>query len=62
MTTASHAELMARYNQLGRLLPAADDLDSDDPATIATVELVISEMAKVQAEMDTWLAKRRSAW
>jgi hypothetical protein len=35
--------LMARFNQLGRLLPAPDDLDPDDTAQIAEVRLIIGE-------------------
>ena len=47
--------LMARYNELGRLLPALDDLDTDDAA--ADAKLVIAEMSKVQAEMDALLER-----
>jgi hypothetical protein len=47
--------LMARYNELGRLLPALDDLDTDD--AVADAKLVIAEMSKVQAEMDALLER-----
>ena len=57
--------LMRRFNELGRLLPAPDDLDPDDAAAVAESRLVIAEMNKTQAEMDRLLdleaAARRKA-
>jgi hypothetical protein len=50
--------LMGRYNQLGRLLPAPDDLDADDPAAVAEARLILAEMNATQAKMDA-LSKRR---
>ena len=50
--------LMARYNQLGRLLPAPDDLDPDDAAAVAEARLILAEMNATQAKMDA-LSKRR---
>lgn len=42
-------ELMARYCQLGRLLPAIEDIDTDDDAQLAEVKTVLAEMAKTKA-------------
>jgi hypothetical protein len=50
--------LMERYNELGRLLPAADDLDPDDADAIAEARLIIAEMNATQAKMES-LSKRR---
>jgi hypothetical protein len=50
-------ELMARYCQLGRLLPAVDDIDTDDDAEMAEVKTVLAEMAKTKAQMDALLPK-----
>jgi hypothetical protein len=50
--------LMARYNQLGRLLPAPDDLDPDDPTAVAEAGLILAEMNATQTKMDA-LPKRR---
>ena len=44
--------LMARYNELGRLLPDPDDLNTDDAAAVAEVRIVLKEMAAVQAELE----------
>jgi len=52
--------LMERYNQLGHLLPAPDDLDTDDAAAIAEVALILAEMEETQAKMEA-LSKRPAA-
>jgi hypothetical protein len=44
--------LMQRYNQLGRLLPEAADLDPADPAAITEARLVLREMEKTKCEID----------
>jgi hypothetical protein len=41
--------LMERYCQLGRLLPAIEDIDTDDDAQLAEVKTVLAEMAKTKA-------------
>ena len=51
--------LMERYNQLGRLLPAPGDLDTDDAAAVAEVRLILAEMEKTQARMDALSRRRR---
>ena len=50
--------LMRRFNQLGCLLPAPEDLDA---AAIGRVELVIAEMNKTKAEMDRVLDQENAA-
>jgi hypothetical protein len=50
---------MARYNQLGRLLPAPDDFDTDDAAAVAEVRLILAEMNATQAKMEALSARRR---
>jgi hypothetical protein len=35
---------MRRFNELGCLLPAPDDLDTDDAAAVAEARLIIAEM------------------
>jgi hypothetical protein len=52
--------LMARFNQLGRLLPAPDDFDPDGATAVAEAQLVIAEMNETQAKMDA-LRRRRGA-
>jgi hypothetical protein len=48
--------LMERYCQLARLLPQEElDLDPDDPGTRAEAEMVLKEMALVQARIDAML-------
>jgi hypothetical protein len=47
--------LMARYNELGRLLPDPDDLDTDDATAVAEARIVLKEMAAVQAELDAMM-------
>jgi len=49
--------LMERYCQLGRLLPAVDDIDTDDDAQLAEVRTVLAEMAKTKDQMDALLCK-----
>ena len=49
--------LMERYCQLGRLLPAIEDIDTDDDAQLAEVKTVLAEMAKTKAQMDALLRK-----
>ena len=51
--------LMARFNELGRLLPKPDDLDPDDTAQIAEVRLIIAEMNATQAKMEALSHRRR---
>jgi hypothetical protein len=50
--------LMERYCQLGRLLPAADDIDFDDGAEIAEIKTVLAEMKKTKSELDQLLKER----
>jgi hypothetical protein len=50
--------LLWRYYQLGRLLPAEDELP-DDAEGRAEVKLVLEEMAKVKGEIEAFLAKGR---
>lgn len=52
--------LMARYNQLGRLLPSADDLDTDDIEAVTEARLIIQEMAVVKTQIDECLASWKS--
>jgi len=49
--------LMERYCQLGRLLPAVEDINTDDDAELAEVKTVLAEMTKTKAEMDALLRK-----
>jgi hypothetical protein len=53
--------LTQRFNQLGRLLPKGDDIAIavalDDEPTWAEAWLVLCEMAKVYAEIDTFVAR-----
>jgi hypothetical protein len=51
--------LMARYNQLGRLLPSPDDFDTDDAAAVAEARLILAEMNATQAKMEALSARRR---
>jgi hypothetical protein len=51
--------MMARYNQLGHLLPSPDDFDVDDAAQVAEVRLIIAEMNATQAKMEALSARRR---
>lgn len=47
--------LMERYCALGRLLPAAEDIDTDDDAELAEVKMVLAEMNRTKSEMDVLL-------
>jgi hypothetical protein len=47
--------LVERYCQLGRLLPAFDDIDIDDIAELAEIKTVLAEMTKTKAEIDNVL-------
>ena len=56
---ADFRALVERYNQLGRLLPPRanfGDLDWGDANTLAGVEIVLTEMKRVKAEIDAYLA------
>jgi hypothetical protein len=53
--------LMARYNELGRLLPDPDDLDTDDVAAVTEAKAILAKMAKTQSEMDALLELERLA-
>ena len=44
--------LMEPYCQLGRLLPAIEDIDTDYDAQLAEIKTVLAEMAKTKAQMD----------
>ena len=52
--------LMERYCALGRLLPAAEDIDTDDDAELAEVKLVLAEMNRTKSEMDALLERHAS--
>jgi hypothetical protein len=43
---------MARYNQLGLLLPTEENLDTNNAAAVAEAKAVLAEMAKIKVEMD----------
>jgi hypothetical protein len=43
--------LMERYCQLGRLLPAADDIDTDDVAELAEVKTVLAAAYSIRASI-----------
>ena len=49
--------LMERYCQLGRLLPAAEDIDFDNGAEIAEIKTVLAEMKKTKSELDQLLRR-----
>ena len=54
-------ELVERYNQLGTMLPAPGDFNSDDIEAVATVRVVIAEMRATRQQMDAVLdAEMRS--
>jgi hypothetical protein len=58
MNEASKAKffaLMARYNQLGCLLPTEENLDTDDAVAVAEARIVLKEMAAVKAELDAMM-------
>ena len=49
--------LVERYCQLGRLLPALEDIDTDDQVELAEIKTVLSEMSKTKAELDALLSR-----
>lgn len=51
-------ELMARYCELGRLLPSTDDVE--DGQRLDEAKIILAEMRKVQAEMDAISAARKA--
>jgi hypothetical protein len=53
--------LMARYCDLGRLLPQPDDLDTDDAAALAETKIVLAEMQETKAKIDALLNSMRKA-
>jgi hypothetical protein len=56
--------LLERFNQLGCLLPKQDDLDLEDQKERANVDMILTEMSRVKAQIDAYLAaewKRRRA-
>jgi hypothetical protein len=48
-------ELVERYNQLGTMLPAPGDFNSDDIEAVATVRVVIAAMRTTRQQMDAVL-------
>jgi uncharacterized protein YqiB (DUF1249 family) len=50
--------LMNRYCQLGRLLPAVDDIDTNDVAAIADARLILREMSQTKHAMDRLLKRQ----
>ena len=52
--------LLERHARLGQLLPPLDDLDLTDPRERAELELILSEMEQVKAEIDAFLAAARA--
>jgi hypothetical protein len=47
--------LVERYCQLGRLLPALADIDTDNDAELAEIKTVLAEMTKAKAQIDALL-------
>jgi hypothetical protein len=47
--------LMARYNQIGSLLPEEENLDLTNAAAVAEAKMILVEMAKVKAELDAMM-------
>ena len=50
--------LIDRYCQLGRLLPAVDDIDTNDVAAIADARLILREMSQTKHAMDRLLKRQ----
>jgi hypothetical protein len=50
--------LMNRYYQLGRLLPAVDDIDTNDVAARADARLILREMSQTKHAMDRLLKRQ----
>lgn len=48
---------MARYNQIGALLPDPDDFDPHDAAALSEAKVILAEMEKVKAELDEMLGR-----
>jgi hypothetical protein len=55
--TPEFRALMERYNQLGRLLPQLTEFDAEDIHERAEVEALLREMAKVEAEIFSFMAR-----
>jgi hypothetical protein len=53
--------LVKRYNQVGALLPAEEDIETDDAAQAAEVAVILAEMHKTKAQMDALLERERKA-
>lgn len=49
--------LAERYCQLGRLLPALADIDTDDRAELAEIKTILAEMMKTKAKIDALLVR-----
>jgi len=49
--------LAERYCKLGRLLPAVEDIDTNDIAAIAEARLILWEMSKTKSAMDALLQR-----
>ena len=53
--------LMERYCALGRLLPAVEDIDTDDEAELAEIRTILAEMKRTKSEMDVLLERQVSS-
>jgi hypothetical protein len=53
---AQFFKLADRYCELGRLLPALADIDTDNDAELAGIKVILAEMMKAKAQIDTLLA------
>ena len=47
--------LAERYCKLGRLLPAVEDIDTNDVGAIAEARVILQEMSKTKSAMDALL-------
>jgi hypothetical protein len=54
-------QLMERFNQLGRMLPQDPELLDlpEEPAGRAEVMIILTEMKKVEAQIDAYIDKHR---
>jgi len=52
--------LVERYCQLGCLLPAVEDINTDDDAALAGIKTVLAEMAKTKTEIDALRERQAS--
>lgn len=52
--------LVARFNQLGCMLPDEHDLDPDDLEAIAEAQIIIAQMNATRAEMDRELDEEKA--